>query len=166
MDADIRIRPVGLPHRDLLIEMYDRFDPLGAALGLPPRTAEARSVWVGVALCHKVNLAAFSPAGDVVGHCFLVADKAGSAELAIFVHQDFRRRGVGTALAKVTLESQGVAGLWRVWALTPSDNRAALCLQMKCGFRLANSAGPETEMEICRSTGSLDTSHHAASFPS
>jgi GNAT superfamily N-acetyltransferase len=148
MDADIRIQSVGLPQRDLLIEMYDRFDPLGAAFGLPPRRAEARSEWVGVALCHKVNLAAFSPAGAVVGHCFLAADKAGSAELAIFVHQEFRRRGVGTALVKAALESEGVAGLRRVWTLTPSDNRAALRMQMKSGFRPANSACPETEMEI------------------
>jgi hypothetical protein len=83
-----------------------------------------------------------------VGHCFLAADKAGSAELAIFVHQEFRRRGVGTALVKAALESEGVAGLRHVWTLTPFDNRAALRVQMKCGFRLANAACPETEMEI------------------
>ena len=156
MDADIRIRAVGLPQRDLLIGMYDRFDPLGAALGLPPRRAEARREWIGVALGHKVNLAAFSPAGEVVGHCFLVADKAGSAELAIFVHQEFRRRGVGTALVKAALESEGVAGLRRVWTLTSSDNKVALRLQVRCGFRLTNSAFPETELEIDLPVASRD----------
>src|SRR5262249_53537349 len=98
MNTDIRIQAVGLPQRDLLIGMYDRFDPLGAAFNLPPRTAEARREWIGVALGHKLNLAAFSPPGKVVGHCFLAADRPDSAELAFFVHQEFRRRGVGTAL--------------------------------------------------------------------
>jgi hypothetical protein len=75
VNADIQIRGIGAPQRDLLIAMYDRFDPLGAALGLPPRTAEARCDWIGSALGQKVNVAAFSPAGEVVGHCFLAADK-------------------------------------------------------------------------------------------
>ena len=97
---------------------------------------------------HKGNLAAFSPAGAVVGHCFLVADGAGSAELAIFVHQEFRRRGVGTALVRAALEWGAVAGLRRVWTLTSSDNKAALRMQEKCGFRLTNAAFPETELEI------------------
>jgi GNAT superfamily N-acetyltransferase len=148
MDADIQIRAVGLPQRDLLIEMYDRFEPLGVALGLPPWRADARRDWIGFALGHKLNLAALSPAGAVVGHCFLVADQAGSAELAMFVHQKFRRRGVGTALVMAALEWGGVAGLRRVWTLTSCDNEAALRLQEKCGFCLTNSGCPETELEI------------------
>ena len=148
MDADIRIRAVGLPQRDLLIGMYDQFDPLGAALGLPPRGAAALREWIEFALGHKMNLAAFLPAGGVVGHCFLVADKAGSAELAIFVHQKVRRRRVGTALVKASLEWGGVAGLRRVWTLTSCDNKAALRLQETCGFRVTNSALPEIELEI------------------
>jgi GNAT superfamily N-acetyltransferase len=100
VNADIQIQAIGPPQRDLLITMYNRFDPLGAALGLPPRTAEARHKWIGSALGQIVNVAAFSPAGDVVGHCFLAADKPGSAEIAVFVHQESRRRGIGTALLK------------------------------------------------------------------
>ena len=46
MESDIRVRAIALPQRDLLIEMYDRFDPLGGALGLPPRAAEARHEWM------------------------------------------------------------------------------------------------------------------------
>jgi hypothetical protein len=35
-----------------------------------------------------------------------------------------------------------------MWSMTSSDNRAALRLQMSCGFRLANSASYEAELEI------------------
>jgi RNA polymerase sigma-70 factor (ECF subfamily) len=147
-NPDIQIRGIGPPQRDLLITMYDRFDPLGAAFGLPPRTAEARCEWIGSALGQKVNVAAFSPIGEVVGHCFLAADKPASAEMAVFVRQEFRRIGVGTALVKAALDRGGAAGLRHVWSLTPSDNRVALRMQMNCGFRLTKSVSFETELEI------------------
>ncbi len=148
VDADIQIRTVGPPQRDLLIGMYDRFDPLGAAFGLPPRRTEARRQWIDGALGQIVNVAAFSPAREVVGHCFLAADQLGSAELAIFVHQAFRGKGVGTALVKAALEWARAAGLRRVWSMTASDNRAALRLQQRCGFRLTKSISIEAELEI------------------
>jgi hypothetical protein len=50
VDAGFQVRPLELPQRDLLIGMYDRFDPLGEALGLPPRSAEARRDWIEAAL--------------------------------------------------------------------------------------------------------------------
>src|SRR5215470_15904565 len=116
------IGPIGPPHRGPLIEMYERFDPLGGALGLPPRTAEARRAWIGNALGHPINVAAFSQIGEIVGHCFLVVDKPGSAEMAVFVHQAYRRRGVGAALVRAALEWGGTAGLRRGRAVTASEN--------------------------------------------
>jgi RimJ/RimL family protein N-acetyltransferase len=148
LDGDIRIRAVELAQRDLLIKMYDRFDPLGAAFGLPPQTAESRRSWIERALAHEVNVAAFSPAGEIVGHGFLVADAPGLAELAIFVHQDSRRRGIGTALVKAALEWGDAVGLRRVWSMTASENREALRLQTRCGFRLRKSNSHEAELEI------------------
>src|SRR5262245_4221859 len=122
---------VGPLQRDLLITMYDRFDPLGAALGLPPGTPEARDNWIGSALSQIMNFAAFSTAGEVVGHCFLAADKPGSAEMAFFVHQAYRMRGIGTALIKKALVWGRAAELKRVWAMTASDNRTALRLLVR-----------------------------------
>jgi RimJ/RimL family protein N-acetyltransferase len=148
IDADIRIRAVGPSQLDLLVGMYDRFTPLGAALGLPPHTAAARRAWIGGVLGHKVNVAAFSRAGEIVGHCFLAADTPGSAEAAIFVRQNSRRKGIGTALVKAALEWGRAAGLRRVWSVTASDNRAALRLQMSCGFRLKKFISHEAELEI------------------
>jgi RimJ/RimL family protein N-acetyltransferase len=128
--------------------MYGRFEPLGAALGLPPRGEESRREWIEAALSHKMNLAAFSSAGAATGHCFLAADGPGSAEMAIFVHQEFRRRGVATSLVRALLEWGVREGLRRVWTLTGSENTAALRLQEKIGFRLTNSAFYGIELEI------------------
>jgi RimJ/RimL family protein N-acetyltransferase len=148
IDADIRIGVVGLSQLDLLVRMYDRFTPLGAALGLPPRTAAARRAWIQGALGHQVNVAAFSLAAEIVGHCFLAADKPGSAEMAIFVLQESRRKGVGTALVKAALEWGSAAGLRRVWSVISADNTAALRLQMNCGFHLTTSISYEAELEV------------------
>ena len=148
VNTDIQIQTVGPPQGNLLITMYDRFDPLGAALGLPPGTAEARHNWIGNALSQIMNLAAFSKAGEVVGHCFLVADKPGSAEMAFFVHQEYRMRGIGAALIKRALEWGRVAELERVWAMTTADNGAALRLLVRCGFRLRQSDFASVELDI------------------
>jgi GNAT superfamily N-acetyltransferase len=148
MNADIRIQAIGLPQRDLLMAMYDRFDPLGAALGLPPRNAEGRHKWIVGALGQIVNVAAFSRNGEVVGHCFVVADKPSSAEIAVFVHQEFRWRGIGAALLKKALEWGRAAGLVHAWAITASENRAALRLLTSCGFRLMRTDVDVAELEI------------------
>src|SRR4051794_36218865 len=148
MPGDIRIRIIGQHHRDLLVRMYDRFDPLGDALGLPPRVSEARHTWVRDALHHPMNLAAFSPAGEAVGHCFLVPGDADAAGLAAFFHQEFRRTGIGTALVKAALQWATALRLRRVWSITPSGNLAAIRLQLRCGFRPANPVYTETTLEI------------------
>jgi hypothetical protein len=59
VNAGIQIQAIDPSQRDHLITMYDRFDPLGAALGVPPQTAEARHKWIGSALGQIVNVAAF-----------------------------------------------------------------------------------------------------------
>ena len=149
MDADIRILAVGPREFDLLLGMYDRFDPLGAALGLPPRTAAVRRSWIGDAVRQKLNVAAFSPEGEIVGHCFLASGDSGSAEMAVFVRQDSRMRGIGTALVKRALKWACAAGLRRVWGVTSFDNRAALRLLWRCGLRAATvSSVIEMEVEL------------------
>jgi RimJ/RimL family protein N-acetyltransferase len=148
MDGDFLIRAIGRPQRNLLMEMYGRFDPLGAAFGLPPREEERRCEWIDLALSYKINLAAFASDSAAIGHCFLAADPAGSAELAVFVRQEFRRRGVATTLLKAALDWGCAEGLLRVWTLTGSENTAALRLQQRLGFRPRNLAFCGTEMEF------------------
>jgi GNAT superfamily N-acetyltransferase len=105
-----------------------------------------------------VNRACAGPQGECCGifagwghrgHCFLAADNSGCAQLAIFIRQDSRRKGVGTAVAKPRLEWERATGLRRVWSITSSDNTAALRrLQMNCGLHLTRSISYEAELEI------------------
>jgi GNAT superfamily N-acetyltransferase len=128
--------------------MYDGFEPMGEALGLPPRGPEARHRWIAGALNQGVNVTAFAAMAEVVGHCFLVRDGGSSAEMAVFVRQEFRRLGIGLALVKTALEWGRSAGIRRVWTLTGSENRAALHLQLRCGFRLVEWLAGAAELEI------------------
>ena len=146
--SGIQIRVEGAVERDLLVKMYDEFEPLGVAFGLPPFSAAARRNWIAGALAHKVNSVALSPEGAAVGHCFLAVDPSGSAEIAIFVRQEHRRRGIGKALVCSVLERGTAAGVRRVWSITSPDNRAALRLQQSCGFRVSKSVPPAFELEI------------------
>jgi RimJ/RimL family protein N-acetyltransferase len=148
LNADFEIRAIGILQRDRLPAMYDGFGPLGASLGLPPSARGARHLWIANALGHRVNVAALSPAGEIVGHCFLAADGPGSAEVAVFVRQEFRRRGIGAALLKKALERGWAAELERVWAVTASDNTAAQRLLLNGGFRLIQSDSDVAELEI------------------
>lgn len=148
MNAGVQLRQIGPAEAHLLIAMYETFDPLGAALGLPPHTREARRRWIANAVCETVNVAAFSPAGETVGHAFLAPDNPGSAEIAVFVHQDFRRRGIGVELLREALEWGRAVHLRRVWAVTASENRAALRLLTRCGFRLVRSDSDVAEFDL------------------
>ncbi len=94
-DAGVVIRRLRRSDRPLLLGMYDAFVPLGAALGLPPRSIADQRTWL-CALDGAVNLGAFAE-GRLIGHLALLPVGT-STELAVFVHQDFRRRGVATAL--------------------------------------------------------------------
>jgi RimJ/RimL family protein N-acetyltransferase len=147
VDSHVQVRVAGPSDRDLLAAMYDGFEPLGVAFGLPPFSEEARRNWIAGALTNEVNVVALAD-GAVVGHCFLAADQSRAAEIAIFVRQEYRRRGIGRALVQSALEHGTRAGLRRVWSMTSPDNRPALRLQECCGFRLTKFAFPACELEI------------------
>jgi GNAT superfamily N-acetyltransferase len=148
MPLALHIRELTSADARFLSGMYDQFDPLGGAQGLPPLTLDARRDWIESALRQEVNLGAFGPAGNLIGHCFLAADGPSSAEMAVFVHQDFRRHGAGVALVKAALEKGCTAGFRRIWTMTSSDNIAALRMLKSCAFRMANSVFPAVELEI------------------
>jgi RimJ/RimL family protein N-acetyltransferase len=134
--------------RKVLAEMYRGFEPLGAAMGLPPTNEERRVDWIDRALEQQINLGAFSPAGDLVGHCFLAASDIHEAELAIFVRQEFRRQGIGFALVKRTLRSAAQEKLQRVWAIVGVEDLLVQRMLARNGFGFSQYALPAVEFDI------------------
>ncbi|HEX6938064.1 MAG TPA: GNAT family N-acetyltransferase [Longimicrobiales bacterium] len=144
-----RLRRYEPADRASLQAMYEGFEPKGAAQGLPPRAPLGIRRWLDRVLGRGEHVVA-EAGGRVVGHAMLIPMDDGGAELATFVDQAVRDRGIGTALNRVIVDVAREAGYRRVWLCVTPSNRAALRSYRKAGFRLVSGAlwMPEVEMEV------------------
>ena len=76
------------------------------------------------------------------------ADRADVAEVAIEVADAFQRMGIGTALARLTIQRARANGLTLLTARTLWENRAARGLLRQHGFRARQSHGGEIDYEL------------------
>ena len=134
--------------RASLFEMYADFDPADRAQGVPPAAADALESWLdGLLREDRVNVLAWH-GESVVGHATLVPDADDSYELAIFVHQDYRRAGIGSRLIRALLGAGARAGVERVWLSVERWNRPAIGLYEDVGFETTSAASFELEMAL------------------
>lgn len=59
----------------------------------------------------------------------------GVAEVSIYVHPEFKKRGIGKSLIKSVIEESEKNGIWTLYAATFPENTGSLTLLKKCGFR-------------------------------
>jgi ribosomal protein S18 acetylase RimI-like enzyme len=130
----ISVRQMNGHDQPLLEEMYDSYSPLGGTMGLPPADPILRSYWIEN-LGRGINLVAYAGA-KLVGHCVLLPT-GGAAEMIVYVHQDFRREGVATALSKAAIEEARNAGFSYVWLMVSKTNFEAQHFLRKLRFRVA-----------------------------
>lgn len=115
--------------RSALLEMYESFEPKASAMGLPPRYGIEQ--WLE-SLEGFTNLLIWA-GRQVVGHGIL-CPQDDSAEVAVFIHQDFRSRGLGKLLLSELVKEARRVGLRRVWGITELDNVPMLRLARSLGF--------------------------------
>ena len=136
--------------RAKLERMYDSFQPKRAAQGLPPETEYAQRRWLdhilktGSHLLVEVNT-------EVWGHAMLIPmSEKGSTELAIFLHQLIRGRGIGTAMNRLLVELARADGFQRVWLSVEPSNIPAIRSYQKAGFLTLRYSmyASEIEMEV------------------
>jgi|GEM_PF-2375421 len=147
-EGRIDIRPLTRIDRGALLGFYRAFEPLGCAQGLPPYTEEARREWIRQLLNRSHNFGAFSSGWRLVGHAILAPARTGEAEVAYFVHQSFRRRGVATRLVQAALERAREERRHRVWATIEAGNVGSVKLLSKLGFQTYLRQYPSLEMDI------------------
>ncbi|MEF8855841.1 MAG: GNAT family N-acetyltransferase [Haloplanus sp.] len=134
--------------RDALEAMYDAFDPADRAQGIPPTGEERIADWLdSITGEDTVNVVA-SHGDAIVGHATLVHDGETTAELAIFVLQEYQGAGIGTHLLETLLGAGREEGIERVWLSVERWNEPAIALYEKVGFVPGNTESFEHEMTI------------------
>ncbi len=132
----IELRRALTADRHGLAAMYRKFEPKAAFFGLPPR-GDPKS-WLD-SLGGYPNFIVVD-AGKVVGHAVL-CPQGSSAEVAIYTHQDFRRRGLGKLLLGELVKEAQRLGLRSLWAFIEPANVAMLRLARALGFVPGNEFG-------------------------
>jgi RimJ/RimL family protein N-acetyltransferase len=144
---ELEVRPYGREDFGALVQMYKTFEPKRVAQGIPPPDVPRIAHWLDRLAQKSQALLAWE--GDkVVAHTILCPMPADAVEFTIFVHQDYREEGLGTALSRLTLDWALQMGFARAYLTTETSNFRALRLFRKLGFRTTSSYSDEVEMKI------------------
>ena len=139
--------------RDLagLQQFYAGFEPKRSAQGLPPDSVEGTRRWLKNVLSRGHHLVV-EIGGVILGHLMLMPmeDRPDGLELANFIHQSVRNRGIGTVVNRIGADVASQLGKKVLWLSVEPSNRIAIRSYEKAGFhRLAGSLwAPEIEMEF------------------
>ena len=143
----IAIIPYDEKYFTSLIHMYDCYEPLGCVQGLPPRDRDKRHQWAQDVIGTGTNLLALH--GDrVIGHASLFSMPANWAEYFIFIHQDFQKNRIGTAITQYVVDWARHENLSAVWVTIERNNFVAVSMCRSAGFTRIASSGSELEMVL------------------
>jgi GNAT superfamily N-acetyltransferase len=142
---DAEGREIGLRAYDesafeALVEMYVDFDPSQRAQGTPPVGEEGVREWLSETLLSGPSVVAWH-GQRAVGHVAFVPDDTGKHELAIFVHQDYQRAGIGDALVESGFGHAREQGVSQVWLTVEPWRRGIAKFYSDHGFDTVNAYG-------------------------
>jgi RimJ/RimL family protein N-acetyltransferase len=130
-----------------LVEMYKGFEPKRVAQGLPPPDVPRIARWLNEVQQKSRALLALD-GRRVVGHALLCPISDAAVEFTIFVHQDYRRKGLGTELTCLAMALAREMGFAEIFLTAELTNFPALRLYRKVGFEIRSSYGDECEMHL------------------
>jgi len=132
---------------DALLEMYDAMDGEMTTLGLPPRTRERCERWLDGLAENGLNFVADID-GQIVGHVAAAPADDRNPELVVFLHPDYRGRGIGTELLKQLVAHVDERGADSLRLTVASGNRRAIHVYDNLGFDVADRLRKELEMTL------------------
>lgn len=137
------IRPLRDTDGAELRRFYDEFEPKRRAHGLPPEKTERIDAWLRTILPQGVHLVV--ERDGLIGHAFVTpTEREGVSEYAVFLHQSFRGKGMGTQLNFAMVDAARAAGIKTLWLTVEPRNKPALRSYLKVGFNYI----PETRFSI------------------
>jgi len=108
---------------------------------LSPVTENDRRHWLADHVPDKYPVFVAETINDVIGYCSLSAYRPGrmalrhTAEISYYVHEDFRRRGVGSQLIAHAIEQCGGLDIKTLFAILLDINSDSARILEKFGFR-------------------------------
>lgn len=132
----VEVRPLEMKDKDGVVALYSDLSPKVLRWALPPYDEARVERFFGSPeqLIGVVGVAE----GRVVGHLHIfrfVSRMSHVGELVIYLHQDYLNAGLGTLMMKAGLELAKARGLRRVQLSVVDENRNAIHLYEKLGFR-------------------------------
>ena len=135
----VKIRKFRISDKEKLIEMYESLSDDAVRWGMPPYNRERlEKGWLSN-LQNLIAIVAFYK-DKIVGHAqifkFPNPRRKGTGDLLIYLHQDFHNVGLGTAMLTKLIELAKKEGLHRVGLDVIADNKPAIRLYQKFGFKV------------------------------
>jgi RimJ/RimL family protein N-acetyltransferase len=149
------LRPLCAGDREALRALFARLSPESRRLryltGKPELSDRELTYLTDVDhVRHEALTAIDARHGSIIGVARYVMwpTRAGGADVAIEVADDFQRHGAGLALAQALIQRARENGIHVLTATTLWENRPARSLAHRVGFRARSSAGNEVELEL------------------
>jgi putative acetyltransferase len=134
----VLIREFRIEDKEKLIETYGSLSAEALRWALPPYTRERIERWLSN-LQNLIALVAFYK-DKIVGHAqiykFPHSRRKGASSTMIYLHQDFHNVGLGTAMLTRLIELAKKEGLHRIGLQVIADNKPAIHLYKKFGFKI------------------------------
>jgi putative acetyltransferase len=124
--------------KDNILKMFSSMSHDTLRWSLPPYDEE----WIDRKLANIKNLIPLLAVHRkrIVGSCtigkFRHARRKGVGDIGVFVHEDFHKVGLGTAMMELALDLAKKQGLHRIWLEVAEGNKAAIHLYEKIGFEM------------------------------
>lgn len=129
-----------------LLALYASADETAGLPGCVPPGKGDHKNWLTTALRRGFNFIA-EEEGRLVAHLVLIRI-GDAAKMSIFVHPDFRRRGIGTSLLRIAIEQAKDMGVRHTWlALHPEDSALQANLR-EFGFTVSLRTEAKVEMVL------------------
>jgi len=137
------LRDFRIEDKEKLVEMYGSLSNEALRWALPPYTRQVIERWLNnlpsliilVALCDD----------RIIGHAqilkFQHPRRRGTGDLLIYLHQDFRKMGLGTAMLTKLLEQARNDELHRLNLYVIAENEQAIRLYERFGFKIEGVKG-------------------------
>lgn len=134
----VLIKKFRIEDKEKLIGIYESLSDKALRWALPPYTKERIERWLS-SLQNLITIVAFYN-NKIVGYAqifkFPHPRRKGTGDTVIYLHQDFHNVGLGTAMLTKLLELAKKEGLHRVGLHVVADNKQAIHLYQKLGFKI------------------------------